>query len=31
MEFDLYKFAREINFVSENGFINYRGKIFGLG
>lgn len=30
MNLDLYKFAREINFVSENGYINFRGKTFGL-
>ena len=30
MDLDLYKFAREINFVSENGYINFRGKTFGL-
>ena len=30
MDLDLYKFAREINFVSEKGYIYFRGKTFGL-
>ena len=31
MDLDLYKFCRDINFIPENGFFNFKGKSFGLG
>ena len=31
MDLDLYKFAKEVNFVSENGYMVFRGRVFGLG
>lgn len=31
MEQDLYDFCMSINFISETGFFNFKGKSFGLG
>ena len=31
MDLDLYKFASEVHFVSNDGYINFKGKIFCLG
>ena len=31
MDLDLYRFAKEVHFVTDDGYINFRGKTFCLG